>query len=31
MGHIEFKTRLVAPYFAEIPPEIKDKLVTPQE
>jgi len=28
MGQTEFKTRLVAPYFAEIPPEIRDKWVS---
>ncbi|MBI5778980.1 MAG: hypothetical protein HZA49_05945 [Planctomycetes bacterium] len=27
MGLIEFKTRLLAPYFTEIPPEIRDKWV----
>ena len=28
MGQIEFKTRLKAPYFTEIPPEIRDKWVS---
>ena len=28
MGQTEFKTRLLAPYFAEIPLEIKDKWVS---